>query len=317
MAVPTANWIWFLWPARIVPSASPILHDVLDRWNRQRTEGRQAITVTLDALREESRPLQEQWFDFRQLLKQEVENLDEASNRIFSRHVDHLRRLETWKNEILLLHGKFEPIQKGEQATAWFARIEVFARPFSEALLVSAERAGKRYAQAHERLVVLDRELDDRTAELQLFRQRVMKQKRPFLVSRGRKNPEVAFVEKGAAEQAALSLELQALRRSVAHGLKRIYRAAHLVEKNVKVNPGRFELHRNALLKQLRPAQEYLFQLREKVLTDALTYEASRKKLNWIHDVVKSMRCIEDVYRAPVPFWKQLFHSETFSTKNR
>jgi hypothetical protein len=300
-----------------VPSASLILGSVLDRWNEQRTEGHRAIASTLDRLREEGQPLQERWFDFRQLLKGEVGDLEEAANRIFSRHVDHLRRLESWKNEILQSRGQLEPIEKGEEAAAWLMRTEAIAPSFSERLLRAAEHAGHRQKKVHERVGALDAALEERTAELQLFRQKVMKQKRPFLVSRGRKNPELAFVERCVAEQAELSLELQGLRRSVAHGLKRLYRAAHLIEQNVKVNPGRFELRRNGLLKQLRPAQEYLFELREKVLSEALTYEATRKKLRWINDVVKTMRCVEDVYRAPVPFWKQLFHSETFSQKIR
>jgi len=292
------------------------LNGVLDRWSGQRGSQRSALTQLIDDARQERQPLEDSWSESQRTVRAEVAELEESAHRIFARHVEHLRQLQEWKNNLLHLKNEFHPVLEILHAARWFDHADRLADRFCRRLVRAAEVLAERQENVRARLSASEQALGERAASLEEFRKKTGERGRSLLVSRGRKRPESEFVENQAAEHAALGLEFHELRRGLARRLNHMYRAAKLIEHHAKANPAILEIRKAHLIERLRQPQELLFRLRENVLTDALAYEAARRSLRALQETVKNMRCVEDVYGAPPPFWKRRFIPETFLRKN-
>jgi hypothetical protein len=241
----------------------------------------------------------------------DIREIEHSNLQTAARWLERLRRLEEWRKQIGGLDSALVGVESTVGSLRWFDRAEALADPLAARLRRTGERLLERRDAFHQSLEIWESALTEKEAELKAFQERHAQVSGPLLVSRARRQPEAEFVEGGSATESELSATIAGLRRRLNHFLGRLYRAAQLLERRAEAYPGLFEVRKNQLLERLRATEKDFFALREAILADALYFEACRKKMRWISDMVKRMKCIEEVYRPPEPFWKRVWNQLT------
>jgi len=298
-------------------SASPFLQELLTRWTDHSSSVRSEVSVLLDHLANDRRVLDVRWSARQQERSTVVQRQESEVDKISDRWTERLKRVDEWKGQIQRAEEECLRAESTVRAVGFFDRAQSLSTLLGQRLLSRASQLAERQREIHNELEDWLILLEEKETNLQAFKQKERSTPRPFLVSRARKQPEQDFVIQQNSAEHSFSLKIQALRQDVNHSLGRIYKAGHQLEVHAQTNETLFAGYQRQAQHELKEPQNQLFALRDEVLSDALLYEACRKKLRWIQDAVRSIRCLEDIYKAPEPFWKKFLRLSTSSTRSR
>lgn len=276
------------------------------RWTDQRKQVRQAVVDKLDGLLTERQSLDDGRRDIRQSRNAEFRELELKDREGEGRWIERLHRIEEWKNRAAELQSEQVRLEKGVSGTLWFERAQSVASRFSRRLEKQIAHLNDFEKTLRSDLEAWPATLAAKRADLEAFQVRQKAHATPLLVSRGRKKPESDFVQEQTQAEVSATTALQGLRQAINVHLNRLYLTSKTIEARAAESPARLELRRNALQEQLKDVQLSFFALRERVLADVLSMETCRRELRWIRDAVDGMKCIEDVYKAPEPFWRRV-----------
>ncbi len=288
---------------------SPFLSKLITEWTGTRKLSASDISEQIDDLLIQVRQLDDQWKTKADSHRKALQELEQSQKGSDERWLERLRRIEGWLVQIRALEERYGFVAATVAGIRWFERARTLAERLTLQFVRRAALLEEGEARHHGDLQQWVERLSVKEAELKVFKEKADSYPGPFLVSRARKQPEALFVNENARYDAEVSLLHQSLRKTVSLYLGRLYRSAKQVEERSKVNPALFEGPRKQIMENLKPTQDQSFALREKVLADALLYESCRRKLRWIKQTVSSIRCIEEVYKAPEPFWKRVLRA--------
>jgi len=288
-----------------VTKASPFLNTALTRWASERVGVRKEAGAATDGLKPWDQILDDQrriLIHGRQTILQDLEAFGRAGQ---SRWAERLRRVDEWKETVAGYQAQADHAAALCEGVHWFEAAERLSSVFCERAKRRAGRLEISRGPFHAAILEWESRLNEKEAELKSAPGKSAASQKPLLVSRARKQPEVDFVKEQDLQEPLWESELRGLRRSVNHWLGRIYLIARRIESNAAAHPALFEPAKNQLQADLQEPQKLFFALRERVLDDALHYEACRHRLRSIRQRVQAMRCVEDVYSSPEPFWKR------------
>lgn len=286
--------------------ASPFLHAVLTQWTERRQQCDRDQENLNDrmtlALRELDDRRNEIW-DHRRQWWQASEQNDPASD---GRWTERLRKIQEWQDVLSRLRTRHGEIGGTLSSIRWFDRAQELGKRLATHLDARIGRLENAHIELHEQFEPWLSALATKETELNDLKKKAENHSAPFLVSRARKQPELDYLADNLSKEADLGSQLQTLRRAAALSLGRLYRASRQLEIRARENEGLFETRRKQIVEDLKDTQSRYFDLREKILGDALLYESCRRKLRGVKETVNDLRCIEDVYKAPESVWKKL-----------
>lgn len=242
--------------------------------------------------------------DMRAADLRELENTVELTDLRWN---ERLLRIVEWQNSAASLQQQQAQQQRIVQAIVWFQKADVHKDAFIRRLSHRAALWQDQQKQFHQELKEWSGTLSQKQEDLQEFKQKGADKVERLLVSRARKKPELDFVKAHSAKSDLLAYALQQLRRSINHSLGRIQSAYAALEIRANENQVFFEIHKDEIQAALKPCEKTFLEHREAILSDALLYESCKRQLRWIQETVNGLRCIEDFYHPPEPFWKKFF----------
>src|SRR5262249_54036176 len=106
----------------------------------------------------------------------------------------------------------------------------------------------------------------------------------------------------------SLGRDLQKLRRSLNHSIGRIQKARTALEQRSAADQvGLREVRREVEI-ALNALDKSFSQRRNDILSDALTFEGGKRSLRQMEDIVRSIRCIEDMVPSLKSAWSRLLN---------
>lgn len=285
--------------------ASPFLNQALTLWTERRRPIRRDIEQRDDGLAVALAELHDRWNQMRSFRRERWETFEQSDRLSETLWGERLSRIEDWQRTLKRLQDQCAEIDGTVSSMQWFDRAQDLGKRLAANLGTRIARHENAHTQLHEQLEQWLSALTAKEMELKELKQKAEDHAGPFLVSRGRKQPELDSLVENSIRDADLGSQLQNLRKAVAISLGRLYRASRQIESRARVNEAFFEIRRKQIAEDLKDIQNQYFGLREKVLADALLYESCRRKLRWVKEAVNALRCIEDVYKAPESTWKK------------
>jgi len=291
----------------VLPShpASPFLNHILTQWTDRRQQARRDNEGTHDRMAIALSELDGRWEEIRNRRQERWETFEQKDLISASTWAERLHRIEEWRGALNGLRDRGGEISGSLAGLDWFDRAQELGKRLAAHLDARSARLEQAHTQLHEQLEQWLPILTTKEIELKSLKKKAEEHSRPFLVSRGRKQPELDYLTDNLSKEANLGVQLQSLRKAVALSLGRLYNVSLQLENHARVNEDLFEIRRKQIVEDLKETQNQYFGLREKVLADALLYESCRRKLRWVKQAVNDIRCIEDVYKAPESIWKK------------
>jgi hypothetical protein len=286
-----------------VPHTSPYLDNLIDRWMQKGADLRKEAAFQKDLIEPLALAAHGNRLAMRERRRRDLRQLEESYLETRARWEERLQRVQEWKNTVRTLSEEDVRLRQLIQSSFWLQK----ARRYQDAFIRRLEHRADLLQADHQGLQPkLDAWLDllqTQEASLNDVKQKAEQAKQPFYVSRARKQPEEDFVWAQNSTQESLGLELRALRRSLNEARGRLQKAFQAIERQTPGVDVLFEMHMQELLGALKGAQKQLDQRRDEILSDALTYEACRNLLRRLQDVVKGLRCIEDIPKRRKRGW--------------
>ncbi len=287
-------------------SASPFLDNLLIDWSHRTTEVRRTQSSMIDTLQAERKSLDDAWQRQQIQVTQGWYALERFNEHLCRQWTERLKPLEQSGVRLAGLGERVTAVDRVVLAGLWLGRAGPLAGPLARGLRILGDRLAPMGEELDLRLVMWQETLEAKEKELQLLKEKDESKETPLLVSRARKQPELDFVDAQTAAEKEIGEQVRLARQKLHHAMDRLYKASNALEHHAATHPGLYDAHKNQLLDVLLEPRARLLELRETILSNALVFETCRRKLRWIQTTVRSIRCLEDVYKSPQPLWKKL-----------
>src|SRR5437899_181095 len=173
-----------------MPSASPLLDDLLTRWTDQRSRTRRDVETSLDVLSARRQDLDDHRAALRKKHQQALDRFEKELDLLDIKWNSRLQSVDEWKTRLSRIEYDRRRMESKMTAVVFFDRTSVLSHRLSIRLAVHAARLEERDRQLHDHLEQWLPLLETKESEIQALKQKAASLDRPFLVSRGRRQPE-------------------------------------------------------------------------------------------------------------------------------
>ena len=290
-----------------MPEISSHLDTLLTRWITRGSDLRKEITFQKELMDPLALAANGNRLAMRERFRRDARRLEQLSQDAQARWDERLHRIEEWGNSVVDIRDHEGQLHGIVASMLWLEKAAGHQDAFLRRLNQRADRLLQGQKALHEKLDAWFTLLQEREQILQELKHREANSKEPLYVSRARKQPEIDFVNEQRAVNETLGKDMQQLRSTLTTTLGRLQKAYSNLEERTSKYQLLYEVRKQEMVTGLKSVEPVLLDRRYQILSDALVYEACRSSLRRIHDIVRGLRCIEDLSQTPRTGWKKLF----------
>lgn len=220
-----------------------------------------------------------------------------------ARWAERLRRLSHWKQQLSVLKSQWTAQHETWTVWQWFERAANIASRLGERWKRQAAKMEDQRLQKEAQLATWDSDISGGHERMDGFEARQQLKSLPLLVSRARKRPEEDRLNEQQRTEAQLTEDLKTLKLDIGRLANRISQSHATMQQHAAKSPGFFEALKQNTMIPVRDAQLQLHELREQLMGTALRFENGRKRIRQWSDRLDRMRCLEEAYAKPKPWW--------------
>ncbi len=249
----------------------------------------------------------------KQFLKHRLEDMQqirEARQQLWSSWDERVRRLEDWMRETADASRASATLVAWKRGALGFERIQGLNDKFTAAAARRAELVDKLFQSVFVQIRQWDERLKTQEADLRAFLERQAAKTTELMVSKARKQPYLDFAYHEREMEGKLSTEMKFLRTSVNRMMDRITKAQSWVGDRAAQAPGHFDDRKQDTMMSLARHRARFNELREKIMELALFFESGRQRLRWIYEQIQRMHVVSELNVDRRPLLYRLFGIE-------
>ena len=284
-----------------------LLSDLLHRWETRGQQLRQEIAFQREMIAPTALTAHGNRLAASERRRRELRRMSDVAAESQQRWTERLQRIEAWNSSTESIAQEKAALSRLISGSLWLKKARSHQDAFVRRLEQRAEAVSTEQQGLHERLLGWLSALNERERALEDLGEKRERSEKPFYISRGRKLPEVQFLEQQNEMGRQLGAELQRLRGTLRKAIERLARAIHTVETQASGPHILYEVHKHEIVSALSETGMSLKSRRDSLLSDALIYEEGCYRLRQLQQTVSSYACLEDISRERKGGWKSYF----------